>query len=42
MVAHVYNPSTQEGEAGISEFKTSLGYIAKPCLKQNAVVSYMN
>lgn len=41
---HTYNPSTQDGEAGelqvqgqpplLSEFKTTLHYIASPCLKE--------
>ena len=26
MVAHIFNPNTQEAEAGRSEFKTSLVY----------------
>jgi hypothetical protein len=45
MVAHTFNPSTQEAEAGRflsstqpglqSEFQDSQDYTEKPCLKQN-------
>jgi hypothetical protein len=34
MVAHVYNPSPQEAEAGETKFEASLGYTVKPCLKK--------
>ena len=44
MVAHAFNPSTQEAEAGRflssrpaglqSEFQDSQGYTEKPCLKK--------
>jgi hypothetical protein len=33
MVVHIYNPSTQKVEAGVFEFKSSLNYIARLCLK---------
>jgi hypothetical protein len=29
-----YNPSTQEAEAEDCEFKISLGYMVRPCLKK--------
>jgi hypothetical protein len=41
VVAHAFNPSTQEAEAGgflssglQSEFQDSQGYTEKPCLKK--------
>jgi hypothetical protein len=37
MVAHAFNPSTREAEAGRflqSEFQDSQGYIEKPCLEK--------
>jgi hypothetical protein len=34
MVAHTCNPSTQEVETGDYEFKVSLRYTLKPCLKK--------
>jgi hypothetical protein len=34
MVVHIYNPSTQKVEAGVFEFKSSLNYIARLCLKK--------
>jgi hypothetical protein len=37
MVAHVFNPSTREAEAGgflQSEFQDSQGYTEKPCLEK--------
>jgi hypothetical protein len=34
MVAHAFNPSTQEAEAGGFEFQDSQGYTEKPCLKK--------
>jgi hypothetical protein len=33
-VAHAFNPSTWEAEAGGSEFKASRGYTEKSCLKK--------
>jgi hypothetical protein len=33
MVLYTYNPSTWEAESG--GFENSLGYIARPCLRQN-------
>jgi hypothetical protein len=52
VVAHAFNPSTQEAEAGvISEFKPSLiyksefqdsqGYTEKPCLKKPKKKKYI-
>jgi hypothetical protein len=34
VVAHVCNPSTREAEEEGSEFKASLGYILRLCLKK--------
>jgi hypothetical protein len=36
MVAHAFNPSTWESEAGefLSEFQDSQGYTEKPCLEK--------
>jgi hypothetical protein len=34
VVAHAFNPSTWEAEAGGSEFEDSQGYTEKPCLKK--------
>jgi hypothetical protein len=47
MVAHAFNPSTQEAEAGgfqdqpefQSEFQDSQGYTEKPCLKKKKKLS---
>jgi hypothetical protein len=33
ILMHTCHPSTGEAEAGGSEFESSLGYIARPCLK---------
>jgi hypothetical protein len=33
MMVHIYNPSTQKMKAGDYEFKVSLGYIWRSCLK---------
>jgi hypothetical protein len=38
VLAHAFNPSTWEAEAGRSEFQVSLGYTKKPCLKQTNVL----
>ncbi|MGE9502047.1 hypothetical protein ACQP3D_27065, partial [Escherichia coli] len=38
VVAHTFNPSTQEAEAGLfytGEFQDSQGYTEKPCLETN-------
>jgi hypothetical protein len=37
MVVLAYNLSIWEAEAGDSEFKVSLGYIVRPCLKRKKV-----
>jgi hypothetical protein len=37
MVVNTYNLGTQEGEVPGCEFKASLSYIAKPCLKKPRV-----
>jgi hypothetical protein len=34
VMAHAYNPGTQKAEAGGLRVKASLGYIGRPCLKQ--------
>jgi hypothetical protein len=34
MMVHAYNPSTWEAEVGGGEFKASLGYIVRSCLKK--------
>jgi hypothetical protein len=34
-VIHAYNPITQEGEAGGSQFKTKMSYTMTLCLKKN-------
>jgi hypothetical protein len=39
-MAHAFNPSTQEAEAGrflCSEFQDSLGYTEKPCLEKQKI-----
>jgi hypothetical protein len=36
MVVHTFNPSSHEGEAGISEFETSLVYTEKPVSRNNS------
>jgi hypothetical protein len=41
-VAHTFNPSTQEAEAGGSfEFQDSQGYTKKPCLEKQQQKSYI-
>lgn len=34
VVAHAYNPSSQEVQAGGSEFQARLGYIMGPCVRK--------
>jgi hypothetical protein len=52
MVAHAFNPSTWEAEAGDfwvrgqpglqSEFQESQGYTEKPCLQKNQINTYIH
>ena len=42
MVTHAFNPSSQEAEAGSSQFQDNQGYTEKPCLEKSKTKQKIN